>query len=80
MTKHVAIRMKVRRHLAGFTFVELLVVITIIPTQNGMFLPAVQGTREAARRIACSSNLRQVGLALLAHADAKRALPPGGMR
>src|SRR5262245_15525919 len=66
------------RGRAGFTLVELLVVIAIIGILVALLLPAVQMAREAARRMQCSNNMRQMGIAINVHESSLQKYPTGG--
>ena len=78
MSRRVVRRAFCRPRSAGVTLVELLVVFSVIGLLTALLIPAVQGAREASRRVRCASNLRQLGIALASYQGAFGSFPGGG--
>lgn len=78
MNGRIAARTPGRNSRRGFTLIELLVVITIIGILVGLLLPAINAAREAARRISCCNNLKQMGIAMNNHLTTYKSIPTGG--
>ena len=72
-------RWRSRKRL-GFALIELLVALSIIGVLIALLIPAVQAAREAARRLQCTNNLKQLGLAVAGYDSVNGCLPPGSLR